>query len=158
MRYVKESTIKALPDIVFAFHESPGALTALIPPWEKMKVVETAGSLKPGSRVVLQGHLGPIPLRWVAMHTEYDPPHLFADKQLSGPFASWYHRHHFLPDGQGGTILRDEVEYELPLGWLGQLLGGGYVRKKLERMFHFRHDKTRQSIESGTWNGQQEGN
>src|SRR5262245_2164441 len=84
--YVKESRISAPPGVVFRFHESREALTRLIPPWEAMKIVESTGSLLPGSRVVLRGHLGPVPIRWVAVHTEYDPPHLFADRQESGPF------------------------------------------------------------------------
>ncbi len=99
--YVKESGINASPEAVFRFHESPDALTNLIPPWERMKVVEYPGSLRPGSRVVLRGRFGLFPIQWIAVHTEYDPPHLFADRQESGPFASWYHRHCFLDDGQG---------------------------------------------------------
>ena len=110
---------------VFAFHESPGALQRLTPPWEKVEVESGGESIRVGSRVVLVTRLGPIPLRWVAEHTEYDPPHLFADRQVSGPFARWHHRHEFLDDGQGGTILRDVVDYEPPLGALGRLFGGG---------------------------------
>ena len=149
MRFVKESRIAASLDAVFRFHESPDALKRLIPPWEKMEIVESAHSLKPGSRVVLKGRiLGFIPVRWVAVHTEYDPPHFFADRQESGPFAYWYHRHLFLEDGSGGTILRDEIEYRAPLGILGQWFGGWYLRRKLEKMFAYRHDITRKIIES----------
>lgn len=75
------------------------------------QIVESSGSLRPGSKVVLKGHLGFLPIRWVAIHTEYDPPTFFADQQQSGPFAYWYHRHRFLDDGHGATILRDEVDY-----------------------------------------------
>jgi ligand-binding SRPBCC domain-containing protein len=153
LRFVKESRINAPPDVVFRFHESPDALTKLIPPWEPMRVAESAGSLKPGSKVVLSGRVGLLAVRWVALHTEYEPPHLFADRQVSGPFAWWYHRHRFLDDGQGGTILRDEVEYLPPLGWLGRWLGGPLVRGKLEKMFAYRHDTTRRMIESGEWAG-----
>ncbi len=151
MHFVKESQIAAPPEVVFAFHESPGALEHLIPPWENMKVVQSSGSLRPGSKVVLQGRLGPVPLRWIALHTEYDPPHLFADRQESGPFASWYHRHFFQDDGQGGTLLRDEVEYQPPLGPVGRFLGGWFLRRKLQRMFDYRHETTRRLIESGEW-------
>lgn len=151
MHFVKETPIAAPPETVFRFHESPGALQQLTPPWEPMEVVETSGSLLPGSRVVLAGRLGIIPIRWVAVHTEYEPPHLFADRQESGPFACWYHRHRFLDDGQGGTILRDEVEYRPPLGLLGRLLGGWLIRRKLTRMFDYRHETTRRLIESGEW-------
>jgi len=149
MKFVKESRIAAAPDRVFAFHESAGALRRLTPPWEKVVVEEGGHSLRVGSRVVLRTRLGPIPLRWVAEHTEYAPPHLFADRQVSGPFASWYHRHHVLDDGRGGTILRDEVDYEPPLGALGRLVAGGFLARKLRRMFDHRHEVTRQVVESG---------
>jgi len=149
--FFKQSAISAPPDVVFRFHESPDALSQLIPPWENMKMVESAGSLEPGSRVVLRGSVGFIPLQWVAVHTEYEPPHLFADRQETGPFAFWYHRHRFLDDGRGGTLLRDEVEYAVPLGVLGQWLGGWLIRRKLEAMFAYRHQTTRRLIESGEW-------
>ncbi|MFN0057599.1 MAG: SRPBCC family protein [Planctomycetota bacterium] len=140
IQYIKETRINATPEAVFRFHESPSALKSLIPPWEKMAVVESTGSLLPGSKVVLRGRLlGVIPIQWVAIHTEYAPPHLFADRQESGPFASWYHRHRFLSDGDGGTILRDEVEYKAPLGLIGSWLGGWLIRRKLENMFAYRH-------------------
>jgi ligand-binding SRPBCC domain-containing protein len=149
MLYVKESRIAAPPAAVFAFHESPGALERLTPPWERVEVIEGGTSIRPGSRVVLRTWLGPVPLRWVAEHTEYEPPRLFADRQVSGPFASWYHRHRFLDDGRGGTLLRDEVDYDAPLGWLGRRLGGGLLRHKLRRLFDYRHDVTRRIVEAG---------
>lgn len=149
--YVKQTSINASPEAVFRFHESPDALLHLIPPWEKMTLVESAGSLLPGSRVVLRGRFGLLPVEWVAIHTEYNPPHLFADWQESGPFAYWYHRHHILEDGHGGTLLKDEVEYAVPLGAIGRWLGGWLVRRKLEAMFAYRHKKTKSLIESGEW-------
>jgi ligand-binding SRPBCC domain-containing protein len=154
MLFIQESLIDATPAEVFAFHEEPGALERLTPPWEKVVLVERGDSLKPGTRVVLRSWLGPIPLTWVAVHTEYDPPHLFADRQESGPFAAWYHRHRFLDDGHGRTILRDEVEYEPPMGRLGRLLSGPMLESKLKRMFEYRHEQTRRLLaerrEAGT--------
>lgn len=149
-RFIKESRLAASPAAVFRFHESPAALTALIPPWENMRVAETSGSLQSGSRVVLKGRLFAIvPVTWVALHTEYEPPHLFADRQVSGPFSSWYHRHRFLDDGAGGTILRDEVDYSVPLGALGQFFGGWLITRQLDRMFTYRHETTKRLVESG---------
>jgi ligand-binding SRPBCC domain-containing protein len=150
-KYVKQTSINAPPEVVFRFHESPDALQQLIPPWENMKLVESAGSLQPGSRVVLRGSLGIIPIEWIAIHTEYDPPHLFADRQESGPFSYWYHRHRFLENGQGGTLLSDEVEYTVPMGIVGLWFGGWFIRRKLDAMFAYRHEKTKSLIESGKW-------
>lgn len=149
MRFVKESRIAAAPEQVFAFHESPGALQRLTPPWERVEVESGGESLQPGSRVVLKTHVGPVPVRWVAEHTEYERGRMFADRQVSGPFARWYHRHWFLDDGSGGTLLRDEVDYEPPLGALGRLVGGRFVRDKLEKMFNYRHETTKRLVESG---------
>ena len=149
MRFVKETRIEAPPAVVFAFHESPGAFQRLTPPWERVEVIEGGTSLKPGARVVLSTSLGPFRLRWVAEHTEYEPGRMFADRQIEGPFASWYHRHLFLDDGHGGTLLRDEVEYEPPLGVVGRLLAGGLLESKLRKMFDYRHDTTRRIVETG---------
>ncbi|MBM3979913.1 MAG: SRPBCC family protein [Planctomycetes bacterium] len=147
-RFVKESCVAVPPAEVFRFHETPDALRQLVPPWEPMRVAEATGGLKPGARVILVGRVLGLPLRWVAVHTEYDPPHRFADVQEAGPFDYWYHRHEFWDDGAGGTLLRDEVEYLPPFGRLGLWLLDGMIRHKLTRMFDYRHDTTRRLLES----------
>jgi ligand-binding SRPBCC domain-containing protein len=145
--FVKETRIEATPEAVFRFHESPDALTQLIPPGEPLRVEQPPTSLQPGTQVILTGSLFGLPLKWVAVHTEYEPPRLFADRQESGPFEYWHHRHHFLDDGTGGTILRDEIEYVLPFGGIGRLCGGWLVRRKLAALFEHRHAVTRRAVE-----------
>ncbi len=149
MQFVKESRIDASPEAVFAFHEAPGALERLTPPWEHVRVVEGGDSIRPGSRVVLETRIGPLPVRWVAEHTEYEEGRMFADRQVSGPFASWHHRHLFLDDGRGGTILRDEVDYDPPLGAVGRLAGAGFIEQKLRKMFDYRHEVVRKAFDAG---------
>lgn len=145
MRFVHESLIGAPLEQVFAFHERPEALARLIPPWEKVEVLQPPTSLQPGTRVLLRMHLGPLRLIWEAEHTRYERNVLFQDVQRRGPFARWEHTHSF-KEAPGGTLLRDEVEYALPLGPLGALFGGALVRRKLERMFAFRHQATRDAL------------
>jgi ligand-binding SRPBCC domain-containing protein len=149
MRFEKQTRIAAPPGIVFAFHESPDALGRLTPPWERVRLVEGGDSLRPGARVVLSVPVGPFRMNWVAEHTEYEPGRMFADRQVEGPFASWYHRHLFLEDGHGGTLLRDEVDCEPPLGALGRLVGQAFIRAKLREMFDYRHEVTRRIVEAG---------
>ncbi len=144
MRFVHQSLIPAPPEKVFAFHERPDALERLIPPWEHVEVLRPAPSLQPGSRALLRLQLGPIKLLWEAEHTRYQKNVLFQDVQLRGPFSRWQHTHSFAL-APGGTLLRDEVEYQLPLGRLGALFGGALVQRKLERMFAFRHQATREA-------------
>ena len=147
--FVKSSPINANPELVFKFHERPDALSLLIPPWEKVTVQLPPSSLKAGTQVILVNHIGPLKLRWVAEHILYHPPNMFIDVQKSGPFHKWEHRHIILSDGQGGAILRDEVDYELPMGLLGRICAGWFVRSKIQKMFDFRHQVTKRFCETG---------
>jgi len=130
----------------FAYHERLGALQRLIPPWENVKVESSDGSIKPGARVTLKTHLAGIPLRWVAEHRAYEPPTKFEDVALSGPFAAWHHQHLFRSIAPKATILTDHINYQVPLGRTGEVVGGGYVRRQLEAMFAYRHRVTRDDL------------
>lgn len=145
LHFVHESHIDAPPESVFAFHAHPDALKRLIPPWEPVSLESRSGGLEPGSRVVLVMRAGPLWLRWIAVHTEYDPPRSFADWQERGPFRWWYHRHLILPDGNG-TRLRDEVAYLPPLGAIGRAIAPRLIEPRLRRMFVYRHDATRAAM------------
>lgn len=147
-RYVATSTLPVDATQAFAYHERPGALSRLIPPWQKVVVESSDGSLAVGSKVVIRLSIGPLSLRWHAEHTAYDPPQSFEDIQTSGPFASWHHRHSFEGGSETSCVLRDEVSYQLPLGSMGSLLGGGKVRRDLESMFAYRHRVTRDDLKA----------
>lgn len=148
MIFVSESVIQAVPERVFAFHELSDALRRLTPPWEKVNVIQLAPNLQPGSRAILETKLfGLFKTRWVAEHTVYDPPHCFEDVQISGPFKSWRHRHVIKSHPQG-ALLRDEINYEPPLGLLGRLVAPVLIEPRLQRLFEFRHRVTCEWCES----------
>ena len=145
--FIKESIIKASPESVFAFHELPDALQRLTPPWESALVVQQAPDLHIGSRAIVETRiLGFLPARWVAQHTAYDPPRMFEDVQVQGPFRRWRHRHIIKPHA-AGAVLRDEIEYEPPLGFIGQLATPLIIMPRLERVFEYRHRVTREWCE-----------
>jgi len=146
--FEKRSRIHAPPSTVFAFHEQADALEKLLPPGEKARVIERRGGLETGARVVLETSIGPIKTKMVAVHTAYEKGRMFQDTIVEGPFSKWVHTHTMEPDGAGGTWLIDHIEYELPLGPLGALFGGGFARRKLEKMFDYRHDVTRKACEN----------
>jgi ligand-binding SRPBCC domain-containing protein len=145
--FEKRSRIAAPPEAVFAFHEQPDALTRLVPPWEETRVLERKGGLETGARTVLLTKIGPIEQKIVAVHTAYEKGRMFQDTIVEGPFARWVHTHTMEPDGEGGTWLIDRIEYELPLGPLGALFGGAFARRKLEKMFEWRHEVTKKACE-----------
>ena len=117
------SVVDAGRDEVFSWHARPGAITRLTPPWQPVRVLREAGSLRDGRAI-----LGlPGGLRWVAAHQPggYDPPNAFADSLASLPLP-WRHTHQFSPAGEAATLVTDVVETPLPA-------------RVLRSMFVYRH-------------------
>lgn len=138
-----ETLVEAPADEVFSWHERPGALRRLLPPWEPIRLLpaerHVGGPLTPGNQVRFKPPLlGP----YTARQTHYDPPHEFGDAMVDGPFRRWEHRHRFEPTPTG-TLVIDDIDYELPLGSLGGV-GKRLVAAHLRRMFAYRQ---RQLIE-----------
>ena len=78
-----------------------------------------------------------VPLKWVTCIAIAEPPHRFVDVQIEGPYRHWWHEHTFI-EKDGGTLMKDKVEYELPFGLLGDLLHGPLVKGRLKAIFDFR--------------------
>ncbi len=147
MPFIKESLIHSSPECVFAFHEQGNALELLLPPWETARVIQPARISDIGSRAIIETNIiGPIKIRWIAEHTIYQPPHLFEDVQIQGPFRSWRHRHIITAHPEGAT-LRDEIEYEPPFGILGRMFAPFLIERRLCKLFEFRHQVTREWCE-----------
>jgi ligand-binding SRPBCC domain-containing protein len=146
--FEKRTRIHAPAEVVFAFHDRPEALTLLIPPWEPARVVEKTPGLGVGVRAVIEVRVGPTVHRMVAEHTACEEGRMFQDTMRDGPFKKWVHTHTMVPDTAGGSWLVDHIEYELPGGLLGDLGAGWFVKKKIARMFDYRHQVTKKACEA----------
>jgi len=58
-------------------------------------------------------------------------------RSIEGPHRLLRHTHSFEPHG-GGKLMKDKVEYALPLGVLGDFFAGGLVGRGVQRIFDFR--------------------
>lgn len=89
-RFQVQAPLKSVAD----FHQDSRALKGLTPPplFVSFNKVEP---LAEGSVIDFTMWLGPLPIRWVATHSEVDPLHGFTDTQTAGPFDVWVHRHSF---------------------------------------------------------------
>lgn len=109
---------------VFDWHARPGAFTRLSPPWQPMRLVSEATSLRDGrATLALPGGL-----RWVAEHQAdgYDPPRRFVDAIGGDRLSSlparkalqWRHTHDFVDLGDGRTRVIDRVDTSVPAALL----------------------------------------
>jgi uncharacterized protein (TIGR01777 family) len=144
--FTKSTTIDATPAEQFAWHERPGAFQRLAPPWASVELLRHSAEIRDGGGAAFRIRSGPmpIPLHWEATFRDCVPGERFVDVQTRGPFAKWEHAHECLPQDGDATrsVLRDTVDYKLPLGPLGAFFGGGFVRRDLERAFAYRHATT----------------
>lgn len=147
--FSRSVTVQAPAADLFAWHLRDGAFEDLVPPWDGTRVAERSGSIEQDTmRVVLSVPvLGPIRQRWIVRHEGFEAGRRFVDVMERGPFRSWRHEHRVEPIDERSSRLVDAIEYELPLGRLGQLCGGWLVRRRLDRMFAWRHRVTREAFE-----------
>lgn len=139
--YIKRSPFPVSADSLYRWHGSPGALRRLTPPWERVEVIEE-GAVSEGSITTFLLSIGPTKIRWTARHCDVMPGRQFADVQVRGPFSSWRHEHLFIP-GSGGTgFLEDWIQYRFRVHPFTRLFIGGYIRRKIDRMFSYRHEIT----------------
>jgi ligand-binding SRPBCC domain-containing protein len=78
-----------------------------------------------------------IPIKWRTEISTWDPPNLFVDTQLNGPYSQWIHAHRFIDVTPTETLIEDQVRYRLPLEPLGDV-AHFIVRRQLEYIFDFR--------------------
>ncbi len=123
---------------VFRFFAEPRNLGRITPPGMRFEFLSDDFEMRDGLHIDyrLRPLLG-IPVTWRTGITSYDPPHRFTDIQLRGPYRRWEHTHTF-EAVDGRTRVSDTIEYQLPLGPLGDLAHRLVVRGELERIFGHR--------------------
>jgi ligand-binding SRPBCC domain-containing protein len=149
---------------VFAFFADPANLPRLMPNWQCARIDQATYVPPPppplpfpGSEAITAGTgtrlnltirpipFSPIRVSWDALIEDFRWLHGFCDVQLRGPFRYWRHCH-TLESNANGTLLRDSLEYELPLGLLGNLADKLFIRHQLASTFRFRHRRTRELL------------
>lgn len=135
----REQLVRAPLDEVFAFFAFAGNLGALTPEWLSFELlVPESTPMARGTVLDYRLKLHGIPIRWRSLIEVWEPGVRFIDLQLRGPYRLWSHLHEF-SEAPGGTLVRDEVLYALPLDPLGEL-ARPFVGRDLRRIFQFRHD------------------
>ena len=129
------------PEVVFAFFERPENLARITPPWLDFRIL-TPPPIAMAPAITIDYTIRVLGTRthWRSLIAEYDPPRGFRDVQLIGPYRLWDHRHRFRAEN-GGTLVEDEVLYQLALGPVGRLAHALFVRRRLDAIFAYRRER-----------------
>jgi ligand-binding SRPBCC domain-containing protein len=95
--------------------------------------------MRPGTLIDYRIALFGVPFGWRTRIDVFEPESRFVDTQLKGPYSVWRHTHEFVDDARGTRVL-DHVEYEVPLGVLGEVARVLFVDAQLRAIFDFRKE------------------
>jgi uncharacterized protein (TIGR01777 family) len=139
--FFSEQWVPRTPQAVFPFFCSELNLEELTPPFLNFKVIgKSTADIEEGTLIDYRLSLHGVPLKWTSRIESWKPGVSFVDTQTSGPYRKWHHTHEFLPLG-GGTLLRDRVLYQMPLGLVGDVSTAWKVVGDVKRIFDYRKKK-----------------
>jgi len=146
----RSQTVNRSLDEVFAFFSDAANLEALTPSFLNFRILTPLPiDMRPGAYIDYQLSLFGIPLRWRTLITEWEPGVRFVDEQEKGPYALWRHTHEFEAQG-ASTVIRDRVDYRIPLGPLGRIAHALFVRRTLDKVFDYRREVTARLLSAST--------
>jgi ligand-binding SRPBCC domain-containing protein len=143
---------------LFAFFANPANLPPLMPSWQRarmegVKFVSPPESPHSGTFGIAAGAgslitisfrpipLLPLRLKWEAYIVEFRWNDFFCDEQRRGPFRYFHHCHRVREDireGAAGAVVSDVLEYELPMGLLGDLVNRLAMKRQIRTLFAYR--------------------
>lgn len=122
------------------FFSTPRNLAKITPAYMKFKILYVSGGEKTYAGQLIRYKVNVMPgvsMHWVTEITQVKEPSHFIDEQRFGPYALWHHQHHFR-EVPGGVEMTDEVNYAIPLGWLGRLANALFVERQVNAIFDHR--------------------
>jgi ligand-binding SRPBCC domain-containing protein len=131
---------------VFAFFSDAHNLDVLTPSWLHFRILTPRPILMhQGALIEYRLRLRGVPLSWRTEICVWDPPHGFVDRQVRGPYRQWVHEHTF-EERDGGTLVRDHIDYAVPGGLIEPLLSRLFVTPDVERIFAYRRQKMQELL------------
>lgn len=124
---------------VFQFFSDAHNLERITPSFLRFRILTPDPiEMRAGTHIDYELRLYGVPVRWRTVIEEFNPEISFVDVQLSGPYRTWRHRHHFA-EVPGGTEMLDHVDYDIPFGKFGKLARLLFVRQSLASIFDHRN-------------------
>jgi ligand-binding SRPBCC domain-containing protein len=110
----------------------------------------TSGFIGAGQEVTWQGRHFGLTLTHTSRITAYQRPKYFQDCMVRGRFRRFCHDHYFEARG-GGTLMRDEMEFEAPLWPVGRVVEWVVLARHMRSLLERRNRCIRETAESGDW-------
>ncbi|MFT4968697.1 MAG: ligand-binding SRPBCC domain-containing protein [Chitinophagales bacterium] len=135
-------TIQKIPaskEAIWDFISSPKNLKEITPEYMGFEIKgDLPEKMYPG--MMIQYKVSPllgIKMTWVTEITHVQMGEFFVDEQRVGPYKMWHHQHH-IKEIPGGVLMEDIIDYQAPLGFLGDIANILIIKKQLAEIFEYR--------------------
>ena len=136
----REQQLNCDIDIAWKFFCDPHNLSKITPK-DMGFVVLTQIEDKPiYEGMIIEYKVSPLfnmPIKWKSRITQVEYHKSFTDFQEEGPYKVWNHHHELIPNGKG-VLMKDNLKYELPFGFLGTIVHTLLVKNRLNKIFEYR--------------------
>ena len=137
--FKKEQRISKSIIDVFDFFSKPENLSVITPNKMDFKILTPSPiEMKEGTLIDYTVKIMSFPIRWRTLITKYDPPNMFIDQQLKGPYSMWHHTHLFEKINDNETLIKDVILYAVPFSFIGSITHSLYIKRDLENIFDYR--------------------
>jgi len=139
----KEQFIPRPLDETFSFFKEAKNLELITPPYLHFHVLsQSTPSIQEGTCINYLLFLRGFPMWWQSKIIEWEENKQFIDVQCKGPYKKWEHRHIF-KEVNGGTLVRDEISFEVYL----ERFFLSFIKKDVEKIFAYRMKKLKEIFE-----------
>ncbi len=147
-KFVIETHINASPETCFDLMRDVRLHTETTAQTDERAISGvTEGMIGLGQTVTFEGtHFG-MRQRLTVKVIAFERPTLFVDEMIEGRFKSFKHIHEFMLQ-DGGTFMRDTLEWTSPFGIIGRLMDKLLLERHLRDLVSKRNEKLKEIAES----------
>jgi len=139
-QYKTEQLLNIDIEEAWNFFSAPVNLSLITPPKMDFKILSelTGKEISEGMKIdyTLKPLFG-LRLHWQTEICKVSKRNFFTDRQTKGPYKIWEHTHTFRKVN-GGVLMNDILKYQMPFGFVGELVHIFLVRKEIDKIFSYR--------------------
>lgn len=143
--FEKSILINCSLDELYDFHTDVNNIKVITPKDIKVELLNKDFNFGEGKKLKIRSTKFCLPTIWEVEISLAKKPSIIVDSAIKSPFSFWRHSHKFSQKG-GMCQLVDVIEYEMPFGFLGNLVAP-FIEKELNSMFTYRQKITKEILE-----------
>jgi ligand-binding SRPBCC domain-containing protein len=111
---------------------------------------EAKGLAQLNDRLLWHGWKFGFPQMHETLITSYERPVFFQDTMERGRFKRYQHEHNFT-EIDGHTLLHDKIRFNLPMGWVGDIVAKNVMVPYIARLLHAHLQILKRVAETEEW-------